>query len=142
MISFLSNRRGKVIIKADIAEHEPETYKRIQDKLLIIQLTYDFYTNSYVILAINDTFDIVKEGEVVPAYWVQMDVVTGDIYFIREKLWDQSMPQSHKLTYNTSQKNLLSMFVLTLKNLMTASYHSLLKWCIKLKWKTDQAQRK
>lgn len=142
MISSQSSRRGKVILSRDIITNEPELLKRIQDLLLILDMHYDAYTNTYAMLAINEGFDVVSEGSRTPSYLVQIEVTTGKIFFVKEALWDQSISPSHKVIYNTSQKNLGSIFALTLKNLMTASYRLLLKWCIKLKWRTDPAQHK
>lgn len=83
-MSDLIKRLGRFRLNRNFIHDEPENALKILDSILIVDIRYDFTSNSMNYVGYSKHFDIVEDNTIPPKYNIEIEPNIGEIKWRRE----------------------------------------------------------
>lgn len=79
------NKRGILRIKIDVINDDPKLVRKVMGKIIVVRAECMDFGQEIEYQAISPLFDKLKEGEIIPEYWVEITKPRNKIAFKRIK---------------------------------------------------------
>lgn len=84
-MSDLLKRRGRLKIREDLIEKNPDGVLKSLSDMLVVRVDNDFMTRTLTYVGYSKQFDIIDDCEIIPNYIAEIDIESKQVKLHREK---------------------------------------------------------